>query len=1123
MQERQENVSYYSRLRGFDRVVPIILAAVSLFLILCFTSNATGSVGRVISRVLLGLFSSAAYTIPVLILFHALFYPYDTLKHRRLERLIFSVALLLIVSSAIYVFANINAEITYSAKRFYMSGINRIGGGFVGSTIAFAIMKAFGVGGYFVIVGAIIAIYTTQIVTNNNINLVKIFYKALATVVGKFAAWEKRAKQLRAERKLAEAEKKRRLDDKRRRDLYSDEYFDVDNGMRELSINELGLSERRSRASVELNPNLSDSVHHKSAAKESSNDADVFFSEDTITISMSDEDNGIDNHSFVKRGEDPVTTASNTSSRPSGNVGLDARAEDVFTRNFDPFDFSLGERLASKPSSKAAKAPEPSNTAEAKFSDQSINNITEEDVQKARRLAEFEERKKRIIEQENLRRQEAEAKERAAREAAKAQPVYSDNVRTDTPAPDVNSEPLDEAPVFKPYTPAAPSGDDAKNNGSAPHSFAFEEEAPAKSTAVTFDFAEEILEDVPSAMSEPEEDDEPITVTEQPEDDFVEVVEDPIPEEEQNPTVLEQRRMFSIFDEPDLTANADSSLNSDFPELSVSDFSENDAGPLADEEAVEDEVDDEPPFETEPEQKKPHAQKFFNPLKIFGPKKPDYSNYRLPPIELLGLEDHGGDDKTKYETSENASKLIETLASFNVTASIKGFDRGPRITRYEVVPAKGVKVSSIMNLFDDIALNLAAEGIRMEAPIPGKSAVGVEIPNVSPYTVRLRNLLETEEFTSAKSKTFVCVGKDVAGQPVFGDISKMPHVLIAGATGMGKSVCINSLLLSMLYKAKPDEVKFIMIDPKKVEFNIYNGIPHLLVPVVTDPKQAAGALMWAVEQMEKRYDLIEQARVRNIEAYNAKVLENPGMGEPMPKIVIVIDELADLMLQVKNPVEGLIMSIAQKARAAGIHLIIGTQRPAVNVITGTIKANIPSRIACKVASNTDSRTVLDSGGAEKLLNKGDMLFAFSGAIKPLRAQGAFVADSEVEAIMNHLKQFSDGNNYDESVMQEIESAAAKCSKKGGGSDYDDGDDSGAGEGILNDRQFLDAVELAVNSGKIATSLIQRKLSIGYGKAAKFIDYMEDLGIVGEANGQKPREVLMSPDEWREKLARSMID
>ena len=504
-------------------------------------------------------------------------------------------------------------------------------------------------------------------------------------------------------------------------------------------------------------------------------------------------------------------------------------------------------------------------------------------------------------------------------------------------------------------------------------------------------------------------------------------------------------------------------------------------------------------------------------------EKPDYSNYEFPPIELLGYGEDEEDENIDAEIQENMDKLLDTLASFDVTASIKGVDRGPRITRYEVVPAKGIKVSKVMNLQDDIALSLAAGGIRMEAPIPGKSAIGVEIPNKHSQTVRLRELIECEEFRSQKSKTAVCVGKDVAGAPVFNDIANMPHLLIAGATGMGKSVSINALLISMLYKARPDEVKLIMIDPKQVEFTLYDGIPHLLVPVVSDAKQAAGALMWAVDEMNKRYEIIRDQLVRNIDAYNAKVAEDPSIGEPMPKIVIVIDEFADLMLQVRDPVESLVMSIAQKARAAGIHLIVGTQRPSVNVITGTIKANIPSRMSCKVSSIADSRTILEASGAEKLLNRGDMLFAFSGAMKPIRVQGAFVSDSEVEAVMTHLKKFSNGAVYDESVMEEIKRAADKCNKKGssGGGDFDDGEEYG--EGYLNDRQFLDAVEVALSAGKISTSLLQRRLSIGYGKAAKFLDVMCDMGIVGEQNGSKPREVRMTADEWREKLARTMYD
>ena len=626
-----------------------------------------------------------------------------------------------------------------------------------------------------------------------------------------------------------------------------------------------------------------------------------------------------------------------------------------------------------------------------------------------------------------------------------------------------------------------------------------------------------------------------------------------IPEEEQNEDVKNYRKMFNFLDEE----VSDEDTPTPFPE-------EDDDAPIPFPEEDEDspipfpeEDDDAPvPFPEEPEEvtteptdtpqrsatasaplfeyapeafpKAPTPQintpTAAEESKEEKPKKPDYSDYKFPPIDLLIEGKSEEDPLQSEERAQNAEKLIDTLNQFGVKASIKGIDHGPRITRYEIVPARGVKVNQITNLFDDIALNMAAEGIRMEAPIPGKSAIGVEIPNKHPSLVLLRDLVESDEFTSAKEKTTSCLGKDVTGNPVFCDIAKMPHMLIAGATGMGKSVCINSILLSILYKARPDEVKFIMIDPKKVEFNGYNGIPHLLVPVVTDVKQAAGALTWAVEQMEKRYELMEKLEVRKLDSYNERVREDPSLGEPLPKIIIVIDELNDIMLQVKKPAEDLIMSIAQKARAAGIHLIIGTQRPSVDVITGVIKANIPSRIACKVASFNDSKTILEQAGAEKLLKNGDMLYIPAGAPKALRVQGAYVSDPEIASVMKFLKSQVKGAVYDEEVLADINRAAQKCSKgKGSDDDFDDDEDEGESTGILNDQQFLDAVELAIRQGKISTSLIQRKISIGYGKAAKFIDYMEEMGLVSEPNGQRPRDVLVTKDEWHEMLARRSLD
>ena len=711
-----------------------------------------------------------------------------------------------------------------------------------------------------------------------------------------------------------------------------------------------------------------------------------------------------------------------------------------------------------------------------------------------------------------------------------SEPTEEKEEFTYTATKDFNEEKIEEyVPEFKPYqvtTPeeaSAPAAEVAKQEDDQPETvntlkiereYVGDDDSSADEEIV-FD-GEITSDDYPAldAVEDEIDDSEDAEEMTAPEDDGDAFESEEIPPEEQNPVVQGYKDMFSALRDEEPEDEEPESDSHDYELTSPDEAEEKD-------EYVEitegDDDDDTPPFEHNvvvPEPKAKVEKKEEKPVK----KKPDFSNYKMPPIDLLGLDPETDDDNS--DINENTKILIDTLASFNVTASIKGVDRGPRITRYEVVPARGVKVQSITNLYNDIALNLAKEGIRMEAPIPGKSAIGFEIPNKKPRNVRLRELLECEEFGAAGSKTFVGIGKDVAGNAVFGDISKYPHALICGATGMGKSVCINSILVSMLYKARPDEVKLIMIDPKKVEFRMYSGIPHLLIPVITESKQAAGALMWAVEEMERRYEIIEKNNIRNIEAYNDKVRNDPSLGDPLPKIVIVIDELADLMMMVRDPVEDLIMRIAQKARAAGIHLIIGTQRPSVQVITGAIKANIPSRISCKVTSQVDSRTIFDMGGAEKLLNRGDMLYWPVDRTKALRVQGAFVSDQEVEDVMEFLKSQVSEGAYDEEIFAEINKAAQKCgNKKSGGVSADDIDDDGEECGYYSDQQFLDAVELAIRSKKISTSLLQRKLSIGYGKAAKYIDAMEEIGIVSEPKGQKPRDVLLSMDEWHEKLSR----
>ena len=499
-----------------------------------------------------------------------------------------------------------------------------------------------------------------------------------------------------------------------------------------------------------------------------------------------------------------------------------------------------------------------------------------------------------------------------------------------------------------------------------------------------------------------------------------------------------------------------------------------------------------------------------------------YQEYMFPPIELLKNVKSDQDERAAHEElMANAQALMETLKSFNVRIQEITYSRGPTNTRYELKPDTGVRIRSIANLVDDIALSLATTGVRIEAPIPNKAAVGVEVPNKHAATVGLRSLIDTAEFSEKKSKLTACLGKDVGGNPIYFDIGKMPHMLIAGTTGSGKSVCINSIIVSLLYKASPRDVKLILIDPKKVEFNIYKSIPHLYAPIVSDPKKAAGALASAVAEMERRFELIEEVGARDIAGYNAVTADDPTK-EYLPYMVIIIDELADLMMTAPDDVENAICRIAQKARAAGIHLIIGTQRPSVDVITGLLKSNIPSRIAFAVASQVDSRTILDGAGAEKLIGRGDMLFSPIGVTKPMRVQGAFVSEHEIEEIVDFLKENNDGVQFNDEFMRRIEEEAAKCgNKKGGGGGSVSSDDEPIEEG--GDPKFKAAVDVAIEMGKISTSLLQRRLEIGYGRAAKIIDRMEELGYVSPPDGNKPRRVLVTKMEFMEKRINDEIE
>ena len=482
--------------------------------------------------------------------------------------------------------------------------------------------------------------------------------------------------------------------------------------------------------------------------------------------------------------------------------------------------------------------------------------------------------------------------------------------------------------------------------------------------------------------------------------------------------------------------------------------------------------------------------------------------YKFPPLKLLKSGRGKGTKSNEASVRETAMKLKSTLENFGVNVTVTDYSCGPSVTRYELQPEQGVKVSKITNLADDIKLNLAAADIRIEAPIPGKPAVGIEVPNKESQPVFFRDLLESDNFQKFPSNIAFAVGKDISGQVVVADIAKMPHLLIAGATGSGKSVCINTLIMSILYKAKPDDVKLIMVDPKQVELSIYNGIPHMLIPVVTDPKKAAGALNWAVLEMTNRYQLFAQYNVRNLQGYNEKVKTVTGTEEgnedlkKLPQIVIIVDELADLMMVAHGEVEDAIVRLSQLARAAGIHLVIATQRPSVDVITGLIKANVPSRIAMTVSSGVDSRTILDMNGAEKLLGKGDMLFYPTGYPKPVRVQGAFLSDDEIADVVDFLKEESGEVTYDESISNEI--ANTKVGGSGGGTssaepEYDD--------------YFVDAGKFIIGKDKASIGMLQRVYKIGFNRAARIMDQLSEAGVVGPEEGTKPRKVLMSMEEF----------
>lgn len=1133
---------------GFHRAVPIILFALAVFIGICFiTKDDTGMLGSAISSVLLGLFSIGGYFIPVVLAVHAIFYLSDIKEKRLLSRLIFSILTVVAVSIMSHAVANWNEEVlAFDPVAFYVDGGASVGGGFIGGILAFLFMSFLGKIGVIILSSVMLLIYIIFFFSKGS-TLLELGRTVLLAVLGFLSLIEKGVKKVIGFFKKSKSEKEIESAKEKSEALADDDFFDVDNGMASIEVSELGILESRSREAMEANPTLHETVHHKS---EIDNDGISREKRRTDKVYMGDVSDYAEDISPESSDTDIVIDVEPEENR--NNTAESDSADDIFTHTFDPYSLAINEELANKPSSRTAEYRE--TRAAPPSVKEDLEDITEEEYKKMQREAEFEKRKRVVVDevrnadaarsvhktvefhiQENEELSAPEIEDTISvtieKDKLEANHTASSVIKPEASVLDDVYAPIGRQDGFKPF--------DIPRDDKGGFEFEFgNENEPDKLTVERTMLTEEPKYEpiiapepaIPVTTVDDTKDFSLLGIDEDDEDDEVgegepeEIVEsEEIPPEEQNPFIMEARGMFDMFREENediepIVVDEDIDINED---IDIQDDDES-----CDEEIDGEQEDEDIPFDyIRPSSAKPapDVKPITKPEKITTPqKKEDWSHYKFPPIEFLAPGEVDDDESIKDEIFQKSNIILNKLAEFGVTATIKGVDRGPRITRYEVVPATGIKVSQVTGLYNDIKLALATGGVRMLAPVPGKSAVGFEVPNKKAVIVRLRELLEHDSYKSATSTTFVCMGKDVSGNAVFADIEKFPHAVVAGATGTGKSVCINSLLISILYRARPDEVKLILIDPKKVEFNMYNGIPHLLIPVVTEAKQAAGALMWACNEMERRYSLIQSMNVRNIQAYNEKVRKDPSLGEFLPKIIIVIDELSNLMLEVKDPVETLIDKIAAMARAAGIHLLLGTQRPDTNVISGKIKNNINVRISCKVTSLADSRTVLDMAGAEKLLGKGDMLFKTENDPEPVRLQSCFVSDSEVQDVMDYLKEYSSGAQYNEEVLDEINRAAKKCGnqKKGGADDEDDEDDAG---GFYSDPEFLDAVEYCIRAGQASASNLQIKMKIGFQRASRYINQMEIVGVVGEKKGQKPREILLTIDEWHEKLYRMDVE
>ena len=987
-----------------NQAIPIILGAVSVFLIFClFAPSSSGKFGQSIYRALRGAFAFSAYLIPFFLILSAVTWRRDRRYLRRIFRLVFAFLSVLAVSASCHMGSALAHE--YSTDVLYSEGRLLHGGGMLGGSIGYMLLKFFGGGGWIFTIAATLLYFFVFFGTQ-----IRRFTIALVAGVKSLShKYVEKRKDALAEYAKDEAEKKQaqreeeELQRAKRRAVY---------GIG--TQNDRVLLERESSAKPILPTNT---PKHK-------------------RLFALDDEELLNDNSYTGMREENAVSSSVTRERIGGRrIDLDDDEPNVPKISDDDFDISeIDEMLSplnlrSKPSKKAEKPAE----------DYTIGTSTVgADIDSIGGFANITEY------------------------------ADADVMEKEAKIPDDGTERINDRSFYD-YKP--------ERNAD---SVSYTEQKPYGNSTDT------------------------------------------------GRQATDSSRFSDIFDDSDETDNGVSDSERNYsPDININDSADFSAGKnyssyndSSDKNSSENSSAYGQPKNSFEYGRQDDANGEIKVTKSrLKEKERETPKYVLPPLTLLEASLPPINDNSNYEIQKNAEILVQTFENLKLPAKVVNITKGPRITRYELTTDQTIDVKRYGRALNNIAMNLATNGIRIETPIPGKSTVGVEVPNKTASLVHLRDMLDTDKFRNSKSKTTICVGADVTGEPVYGDIAKMPHMLIAGATGMGKSVCINIIISSILYKAAPDEVKLILIDPKKVEFNVYRGIPHLLVPVVTDVKKAAGALSWAVNEMERRYDLIEEAGVRNIDGYNEYARNRSGY-EVLPKLVIIIDELNDLMMSARDTVEASIMRITQKARAAGIHLIIGTQRPSVNVITGVIKANIPSRIAFKVTSNVDSRTIFESPeiGAEKLLSKGDMLYFPVGNTSPMRVQGAFMSDSEVEAVVNFIRDHTAGAEYDNDIWNDIESEAKKFEQtsKHGGEGGETSSKKDLDSMLAND-EFRRAVEFAVNAGEISASRIQTELEIGFQKASRFITYMQNFGIVSEPNGQKPRKVLIDRNQFIEML------